>query len=62
MTALIIANFHVWVPGVDGEKRISYQRGMIVDQADMPAGQTIEQWIEKGLAAEAKPATPVDPA
>ena len=53
---VIAANFHVYapVPGAERAERREFLRGQVVTADDVPAGQSIEDWIEKGLAAPAE--------
>lgn len=55
MRVVIVAHFHVFVPqGKDRpEKRIAYSEGMFVAAADVPTGQSLQDWIDKGLAEAA---------
>ena len=46
----IVANFHVFVPAAEGDRRVAYQRGQTVKVADIPDDQSAQDWIEKGLA------------
>ncbi|HTE38283.1 MAG TPA: hypothetical protein VK634_15035 [Reyranella sp.] len=52
MKAEIIANFRVWAPDENAgrEKRIELTRGMVLDESEIPAGQSLQDWIDKGLA------------
>ncbi len=61
MKIQILANFHVFVPGdsVD-DKRVEFTKGMVVDDANMPVGQSAQDWIEKGLAKAAEAASTGD--
>lgn len=55
MRVQVIANFRVWAPVESGaDKKIEYTKGMVIDQA--PAGQSLEDWIAKGLVKAAQPA------
>lgn len=60
MKYLINANFHVFVPvpeGADGKPRPEakkvFGRGQVIDESDIPDGQSAEDWISKGLATAA---------
>lgn len=57
MKLLIIAKFHVFASQGEGKKstRFDYAPGMVVDSEDLPADQSAEAWIDKGLAREAVP-------
>lgn len=46
----IVANFHVFVPEGEGDRRVAYERGQTVKVADIPQEQSADSWIEKGLA------------
>lgn len=49
MKVEIIANFLVWEPGEgDSERRVEFTKGMVVDKA--PDGQSLQDWVDKGLA------------
>ena len=57
---LILANFKVDVPvernaenDVIRSKPVAYTKGMVIDAADVPEGQSADDWIEKGLAEKA---------
>lgn len=49
---LIEANFHVYVnQGEDQpEKQVDFSKGMIVEESDIPEGQSGKDWVAKGLA------------
>lgn len=51
----IIENFHVWV-GARPATKVDYTRGMVVDEKDVPADQSAQDWIDKGLAKAVKAA------
>lgn len=47
----IVANFRVWVPDEPGkDRKVEFTKGMVLDAADVPAGQSAEDWVAKGLA------------
>jgi hypothetical protein len=49
--ARVAANFHVFVPAEDGrDKKVAYTAGMAVAAADLPEGQSLQDWVDKGLA------------
>lgn len=52
---VILQGFAVFAPRADGkgEQAVRYGRGMVIDEADVPAGQSAEDWIEKALAKRA---------
>lgn len=54
---LILENFHVYVADglqPDGtekaDRRVAFTKGMTLTTDQMPAGQAMADWIEKGLA------------
>lgn len=53
----ITANFLVWVPDGDTgrDKKVELTKGMVLDEAGMPAGQSMQDWIAKDLARDATP-------
>jgi hypothetical protein len=58
---IILANFHVFVAAGKGpgggdlpDRKVSYTKGMVVPLADVPQGQSAEDWIAKGLASLAE--------
>ncbi len=56
MKYLIEMNFHVFVPPhVEGrpETKKTYGRGQVIDESDIPEGQSGEDWVAKGLATAA---------
>ena len=52
---LIEANFHVFVSQGDDkpERKASFTKGMVVEAADIPQGQSAADWVAKGLAKAA---------
>jgi hypothetical protein len=52
---LIEANFHVFVSQGDDkpERKATYSKGMVVEAADIPQGQSAADWVAKGLAKAA---------
>ena len=52
---LIEANFHVYVSQGDDkpERKASFTKGMVVESADIPQGQSAADWVGKGLAKAA---------
>lgn len=47
----IVANFLVWVPAEPGkDRKVEFTKGMVLDADALPAGQSAEDWIAKGLA------------
>lgn len=58
MKVEIIASFHVFVPaGTGRDQRRDYTLGMVIDESDAPAGQTLQNWVDKGLAKAVKAAS-----
>ena len=55
MKYLIEANFHVFLPPQEGrpEPKQSFGKGQILDEADIPDGQSGDDWVAKGLATVA---------
>jgi len=55
---MILANFHVYTlaPGAERTTRAEYLRGQTIAEADVPADQSADDWIAKGLAEAAAPA------
>jgi hypothetical protein len=51
---IIEANFHVYV-SEDGkpERKAAFTKGMVVEAADIPQGQSADDWVAKGLAKAA---------
>lgn len=50
MKCIVLRNFSVRVIDAKGiEHRVDYRRGMVVDEADIPAGQTSKNWRDKKL-------------
>lgn len=56
---LITRNFRIDVAGSERKPAETrhYTKGIVVAVADIPAGQSAEDWIAKGLAAAATPQT-----
>ncbi len=53
MKVTIASNFHVFVEAQDGpERKIVFTEGTEVDPDDVPAGQSLQDWVDKGLATE----------
>ena len=52
---IIEANFHVYVSEGDGkpERKAAFTKGMVVEAADIPQGQSADDWVVKGLAKAA---------
>lgn len=52
---IIEANFHVYVSEGDGkpERKAAFTKGMVVEAADIPQGQSADDWVAKGLAKAA---------
>ena len=52
---IIEANFHVYVGQGDDkpERKASFTKGMVVEAADIPQGQSAADWVGKGLAKTA---------
>lgn len=59
MKYLIEANFHVFLlqePAGDRprpELKRSFGKGQVIDEADVPDGQSGDDWVAKGLASPA---------
>lgn len=49
---IIESNFHIFVSQGEGrpERKAVFTKGMVVDVADIPEGQSAEAWIASGLA------------
>ena len=52
---IIEANFHCYVSQGDDkpERKASFTKGMVVEAADIPQGQSAADWVGKGLAKTA---------
>jgi len=52
---IIEANFHVYVSEHDSkpERKAAFTKGMVVEAADIPQGQSADDWVAKGLAKAA---------
>lgn len=52
---IIEANFHCYVSQGDDkpERKVSFTKGMVVEAADIPEGQSAADWVAKGLAKTA---------
>lgn len=63
MKYLIEANFHVFLPPQDDRPEIkqSFGRGQVIDEADIPEGQSGADWVAKGLATVATAAVSTQP-
>lgn len=63
MNLLILQGFGVDVPRKkDGDKReVVYSPGMVIVADSIPADQSAEDWIAKGLARDATQAAAADP-
>ena len=53
MSIRIVSNFHVFVPNGERDKKVAFTAGTVLGLADMPAGHTMEDWKDKGLAVDA---------
>lgn len=53
---MILANFHVYAlaPGAERATRVEYLRGQVIAEGDVPADQSADDWIDKGLAQAAE--------
>ena len=53
---MILANFHVYTlaPGAERSTRVEYLRGHLIAESDVPADQSADDWIAKGLAEAAE--------
>jgi hypothetical protein len=53
---MILANFHVYTlaPCAERTTRVEYLRGQQIAEADVPADQSADDWIAKGLAEAAE--------
>lgn len=49
---MILASFHVYAqaPGAERATRVDYLRGQLIAEGDLPADQSGDDWIAKGLA------------
>jgi hypothetical protein len=58
MKVEIVENFRVWVSTEPGqpERKVGFTKGMVVDEPNVPAGQSAQDWIDKGLAKAVKAA------
>jgi hypothetical protein len=65
MKLTILDHFHVFVPqgqfesgphkGEDKpDRKINFVKNQTIDEADLPEGQSAQDWIEKGLAVSAE--------
>lgn len=52
MKVRIASNFHIFVPTEDRDKKVAFTEGTEIGPGDMPAGQSMQDWIDKGLATE----------
>lgn len=57
---LVLENFHVFIAqgkDADGndkpDRRAAFTKGMVVEVDDIPAGQSADDWVAKGLAKAA---------
>ena len=52
MQYLIVANFHVFLPAQEGkaDTKRSFSKGQVIDESDIPDGQSGDDWVSKGLA------------
>lgn len=50
MKVKIAANFHVFVPKDGRDRRVAFTAGTAIGPDDMPAGHSMQDWVEKGLA------------
>jgi hypothetical protein len=50
MEIRIASNFHVFVPTEDRDRKVAFTEGTEMGPGDMPAGQSMSDWKEKGLA------------
>lgn len=54
---VILQGFSVFAPRSKrrgkGEERVRFGAGMVIEEKDIPPGQSAEDWIEKGLAKRA---------
>ena len=55
MKYLIEMNFHVFLPPQDDrpETKQSFGRGQVIEEVDIPDGQSGDDWVAKGLATVA---------
>lgn len=52
---IIVENFHVFVWQGDGkhDRKVGFTKGMVVEGDKIPDGQSLDDWIAKGLAKAA---------
>lgn len=56
MKYLIEANFHIFLPPPQEgrpEPKVSFGKGQVIDESDIPEGHTGDDWVAKGLATVA---------
>lgn len=47
MKIKIVSSFHVFAP-----TKVAFTAGTVIDAGDIPAGQSAQDWVDKGLAEE----------
>ena len=52
---IIALNFHVFVSQGEGkpERKQPFTKGQVIEENDIPAGQSADDWVAKGLATAA---------
>ena len=52
---IIALNFHVFVSQGEGkaERKQAFTKGQVIEENDIPAGQSADDWVAKGLATAA---------
>lgn len=50
MRIKIVGNFHVFVPKEGRDRRVAFTAGAVLEASDLPAGQSAQDWLDKGLA------------
>ena len=52
---IIALNFHVFVSQGEGkpERKQPFTKGQVIEENDIPAGQSADDWVAKGLAKAA---------
>ncbi len=50
MRIKIASNFHVFVPKEGRDRKVAFTAGAVIGPGDMPAGHSMQDWVEKGLA------------
>lgn len=52
---VVVANFHVVVSQGDDKpgRKVEFKKGRVLEDKDLPEGQSFANWIEKGLVTAA---------